>query len=57
MTERRHVIADSFHTLFLSPTTKSRGYRLVRGEEKQREEVLLAGFVTDVISSSLAQFF
>ncbi|MCY4141139.1 MAG: hypothetical protein OXF56_23100 [Rhodobacteraceae bacterium] len=57
MTERRHVIADIFHTLFLSPTTKSRGYRLVRGEEKQREEVLLAGFVTDVISSSLAQFF
>ncbi len=58
MAERRYISAVYFHTLFLFATTKSRKYDLRRGDEgdKDGSEVDLADYVSDLFSSSYAQF-
>lgn len=56
LAERRYISAVYFHTLFLFATTKSLKYDLQRGEGDQREEVDLADYVSDLFSSSYAQF-
>lgn len=56
LAERRYVSAIYFHTLFLFATTKARHYDLRRGEEGSRQEVDVAEYVSDVFSSSYAQF-
>ena len=55
LAERRFVSAVYFHTLFLFATTKSRKYGLRRGEELA-EDVEVADYISDIFSSSYAQF-
>ena len=56
LAERRYISAVYFHTLFLFATTKSRKYDLQRWAGNEREEVDLADYVSDLFSSSYAQF-
>ena len=56
LAERRYISAVYFHTLFIFATTKSRKYDLKRGNEPDGEEVELADYVSDLFSSSYAQF-
>lgn len=56
LAERRYVSAVYFHTLFLFATTKSRKYDLRRGTEQAMEDVEVAEYISDVFSSSYAQF-
>lgn len=56
LAERRYISAVYFHTLFLFATTKSRRYELTQGEERKRVEVTVAEYVSDLFSSSYAQF-
>lgn len=56
LAERRYISAVYFHTLFIFATTKSRKYDLRRGDETDSEEVELADYVSDLFSSSYAQF-
>lgn len=54
--ERRYISAVYFHTLFLFATTKSRKYDLRRGEGETATDVEIAEYVSDLFSSSYAQF-
>jgi hypothetical protein len=56
LAERRYISAVYFHTLFLFATTKSRKYDLKRGDGPDGEEVDLAEYISDLFSSSYAQF-
>lgn len=56
LAERRYISAVYFQTLFLFATTKSRKYDFQRGEGDSREDVDLAEYVSDLFSSSYAQF-
>ena len=56
LAERRYISAVYFHTLFLFATTKSRKYDLKRGDGPDSEEVDLAEYISDLFSSSYAQF-
>ena len=56
LAERRYISAVYFHTLFLFATTKSRRYELTQGKEQKRVEVTVAEYVSDLFSSSYAQF-
>ncbi len=56
LAERRYISAVYFHTLFLFATTKSRKYEVQRNEGERREEVELADYVSDLFSSTYAQF-
>jgi hypothetical protein len=56
LAERRYVSAVYFHTLFLFATTKSRKYDLRRGTEQTMEDVEIAEYISDIFSSSYAQF-
>ncbi len=56
LAERRYISAVYFHTLFIFATTKSRKYDLKRGVDQDSEEVDLADYVSDLFSSSYAQF-
>ncbi len=56
LAERRYISAVYFHTLFLFATTKSRKYDLKRGIDPDSEDVDLADYVSDLFSSSYAQF-
>lgn len=56
LAERRYVSAVYFHTLFLFATTKSRKYDLRRGTEQAMEDVEVAEYISDIFSSSYAQF-
>jgi hypothetical protein len=56
MAERRYISAVYFHTLFLFATTKSRKYDLRRAEDGSETEVDLADYISDMFSSSYAQF-
>lgn len=56
LAERRYISAIYFHTLFLFATTKSRKYDLRRGDGVGGEDVDLADYVSDLFSSSYAQF-
>jgi len=56
LAERRYISAVYFHTLFLFATTKARHYDLQRQEGERREDVELADCVSDLFSSSYAQF-
>lgn len=54
--ERRYISAIYFHTLFLFATTKSKKYDLRQGEAGHEKDVDLAEYVSDLFSSSYAQF-
>jgi hypothetical protein len=54
--ERRFVSAVHFHTLFLFATTKSRKYDLRRGSGAAVEDLGIADYISDIFSSSYAQF-
>lgn len=54
--ERRYISAVYFHTLFLFATTKSRKYDLRRGDDSAPEDVEVADYISDIFSSSYAQF-
>lgn len=56
LAERRYISAVYFHTLFLFATTKSRKYELSRGDGTGKEDIDLADYVSDLFSSSYAQF-
>ncbi len=56
LAERRYISAVYFHTLFLFATTKSRKYELRRENGDKQDEVELAEYVSDLFSSSYAQF-
>ena len=56
LAERRFVSAVYFHTLFLFATTKSRKYGLRRGDDGAPEDVEVADYISDIFSSSYAQF-
>lgn len=56
LAERRYISAVYFHTLFLFATTKSRKYDLKRSDGLDGQEVDLADYVSDLFSSSYAQF-
>ena len=56
LAERRYISAVYFHTLFIFATTKSRKYDLKRGVDQDSEEVELADYISDLFSSSYAQF-
>lgn len=56
LVKNRYISAVYFHTLFLFATTKSRKYDLQRGEGDARESVEVADYVSDLFSSSYAQF-
>ena len=54
--ERRYVSAVYFHALFLYATTRSRNYDLRRQDRGLDEPVEVAEYISDVFSSSYAQF-
>lgn len=54
--ERRYISAVYFHTLFLFATTKAKNYDLRQGEPGSEKDVDLAEYVSDLFSSSYAQF-
>jgi hypothetical protein len=54
--ERRYISAVYFHTLFLFATTKSKKYDLRRGEGETSQDVDLAEYISDLFSTSYAQF-
>ncbi len=56
LAERRYISAIYFHTLFLFATTRSRKYDLRQGAQGEEREVDLAEYVSDLFSSSYAQF-
>ncbi len=56
LAERRYISAVYFHTLFLFATTKSRRYDLRRGTDQSVQEVEIADYISDIFSSSYAQF-
>lgn len=56
LAERNYISRVYFHTLFLFATTKSRKYEIQRGDGEQRGEIDLADYVSDLFSSSYAQF-
>lgn len=56
LAERRYISAVYFHTLFLFATTKSRKYDLQQGEGEARRDVELSDYISDLFSSSYAQF-
>jgi hypothetical protein len=56
LAQRRYISAIYFHTLFIFAATKSRHYELTRGEGESPETVDLATYVSDLFSSSYAQF-
>jgi len=56
LAERRYVSAVYFHTLFLFATSKSRNYEFRRGGEGAPSDVEVAEYVSDIFSSSYAQF-
>lgn len=56
LAERRYISAVYFHTLFLFATTKSRNYGLRRGDDATPEDVEVADYISDIFSSSYAQF-
>jgi hypothetical protein len=56
LAERRYISSVYFHTLFLFATMKSRKYELKRSDGSDSEEVELAEYVSDLFSSSYAQF-
>jgi hypothetical protein len=56
LAERRYVSAVYFHTLFLFASTKSRRYDLRRETEQAAEDVEIAEYISDIFSSSYAQF-
>ncbi|WP_156393955.1 hypothetical protein [Rhizobium sp. Root651] len=57
LAERRYISTVYFHTLFLFATTKSRKYAVTRGDTVEAmEEVEIADYVSDLFTSSYAQF-
>jgi hypothetical protein len=56
LAERRYISSVYFHTLFLFATMKSRKYELKRSDGPESGEVELAEYVSDLFSSSYAQF-
>lgn len=56
LAERRYVSTVYFHTLFLFATTKSRKYSMTRGENQAEEPIEIADYVSDLFSTSYAQF-
>ena len=56
LAERRYISAVYFHTLFLFATTRSRKYEVQRNDGERREDIDLTDYVSDLFSSSYAQF-
>lgn len=56
LAERRYISTIYFHTLFLFATTKSRKYELQRNDGERHEEIDLEEYISDLFSSSYAQF-
>lgn len=56
LSERRYISSVYFHTLFIFATTKSRKYELQRHDDERHEAIDLSDYVSDLFSSSYAQF-
>ena len=56
LAERRYISAVYFHSLFLFATTKTRNYGVRQGDGREGEDVDLADYLSDLFSSSYAQF-
>ncbi len=56
LAERRYISSVYLHTLFLFATMRSRKYELRRNDDQSDGEVELAEYVSDLFSSSYAQF-